>query len=82
MKSPTIINENTNIDINDEIMGFSFKVGMALAALAGDLVHALALSLPAATTIVMPCETAELTALSNAVLAPPPKLILATAGLM
>lgn len=35
MKSPTIINENTNIDINDEIMGFSFKVGMALAALVG-----------------------------------------------
>jgi len=35
MKSPTIIKEDINIDINDEIMGFSFKVGMGLAALVG-----------------------------------------------
>jgi len=35
MKSSTLINNNTNIDINDEIMGFSLKVGVVLAALVG-----------------------------------------------
>jgi hypothetical protein len=35
MKSSTIINDNTKIDLNDEVMGFSLKVGVVLAALVG-----------------------------------------------
>lgn len=35
MNSPTTIRENSNIDINNEIMGFGLKVGAVLAALVG-----------------------------------------------
>lgn len=53
---------------------------MASGALAGDRVHALEFSLPAATTYVMPSATARATAALTALLAPPPKLMFATAG--
>ena len=53
---------------------------IAEATRAGDELHALALELPAASAYVMP-ELIELaTALSSVVLAPPPRLMLATAG--
>ena len=53
---------------------------MAEGSLAGDTPHALALSLPAATTIVIPSATARATAAFNELDNPPPKLMFATAG--
>src|SRR5687767_7336136 len=55
---------------------------MTFAARAGEELQALALAFPAATAKVTPALTALLTALSSAVEAPPPRLMLATAGLM
>jgi hypothetical protein len=57
-------------------------VVIALAARAGELPHASALLLPAATATGTPELLRLLTALSSALDAPPPKLMLATAGLM
>jgi len=53
---------------------------MALGTRAGEELHALALELPAATAKVTPRLMAPLTAESRALLAPPPRLMLATAG--
>jgi hypothetical protein len=53
---------------------------IAEGSLAGDTPHALALLLPAATTIVMPSATARATAAFNVLDNPPPKLMFATAG--
>ena len=53
---------------------------MAEGALDGDELHASALLLPAATTMVMPSATARSTAALSDELNPPPKLMLATAG--
>lgn len=55
---------------------------MAFAARAGDVLHAFALLLPAATAIGTPEFARLFTAVSSAEEAPPPRLILATAGLM
>jgi hypothetical protein len=49
---------------------------------AGDTLQAFWFSLPAATTTVTPAFRIRVTALSVVVLAPPPRLIFATAGLM
>ena len=57
-------------------------VVMALAARAGDCVQASVLLLPAATAIGTPEFARLLTAVSRALDAPPPRLMLATAGLM
>jgi len=35
MKSPTITNENTTVNVTEEVMGFSLKVGAVLSALVG-----------------------------------------------
>ncbi len=35
MKSKTAINENVTVDVTEEIMGFSLKVGAVLSALIG-----------------------------------------------
>jgi hypothetical protein len=35
MKSPTITREKTQIDVTDEVMGFTFKLGIALSAMIG-----------------------------------------------
>jgi len=35
MKSPIITRENVQVDINNEVMGFAFKVGTVLCALIG-----------------------------------------------
>lgn len=35
MKSPTITNENTTVNVTEEVMGFSLKVGVVLSALVG-----------------------------------------------
>jgi len=51
---------------------------MAFGTRAGEPLHALALSLPAATTTTVPPEMQLLIALSSAVDAPPPRDILAT----
>src|SRR3954464_14553580 len=53
---------------------------MALGTRLGEPLHALPLSLPAATAKVTPLAIAALTALSTAVEALPPRLMLATAG--
>ena len=53
---------------------------MALTARAGETLQAFWFSLPAATTMVTPRETARWTASSVACEAPPPRLMLATAG--
>ena len=53
---------------------------IASGALAGDRKQAFVFSLPAATTYVMPSATARATAAFTALLAPPPRLMLATAG--
>jgi hypothetical protein len=53
---------------------------MAKGSLAGEAPHALALLLPAATTMVMPSATARATAAFRALDNPPPKLMFATAG--
>ena len=55
---------------------------IAFAALAGDELHALALLFPAATAITTPAFERLLTAVSSALEAPPPRLMLATAGAM
>src|SRR6185295_13353663 len=55
---------------------------MAFAARAGDELQAFALLLPAATAMVTPELDRLLTAVSSADEAPPPRLMLATAGLM
>src|SRR5262245_61056389 len=55
---------------------------MAAPTRAGELLHALALELPAAMAKVTLRLMAPTTALSSAVLAPPPRLMLATAGRM
>src|SRR5688500_6316251 len=55
---------------------------MAFTARAGDELQAFVLLLPAATTMATPELDRLLTALSSAVDAPPPRLMLATAGLM
>ena len=55
---------------------------IAFAARAGDELHAFALLLPAATAIGTPELARLLTAVSSADEAPPPRLMLATAGLM
>ena len=55
---------------------------MAFAARAGEELHALALLLPAATAIGTPEFAKLFTAVSSALEAPPPRLMLATAGLM
>lgn len=55
---------------------------IALAARAGDELHALALLLPAATAIATPAFDRLLTAVSSADEAPPPRLMFATAGAM
>src|SRR5687768_5555973 len=55
---------------------------MALAARAGDELHALALLLPAATAIVTFALCRLFTAVSRALEAPPPRLMFATAGAM
>ena len=58
-------------------------VVMALAARAGEVLQAFApLSLPAATAIVTFALCRLLTAVSRALETPPPRLMLATAGLM
>ena len=54
----------------------------ALAGRAGDCVQASTLLLPAAATTVTPALCKLLTAVSVADEAPPPRLMLATAGLM
>ena len=53
---------------------------IAAAARAGETLQAFWLSLPAATATVTPALTMRLTASSVAVEAPPPRLMLATAG--
>ncbi len=35
MRTPTITNENTTVDVTEEVMGFSLKVGAVLSALVG-----------------------------------------------
>src|SRR6185369_14716740 len=55
---------------------------IAFAARAGDVLHASALLLPAATAIGTPELARLLTAVSRALEAPPPRLMFATAGLM
>lgn len=35
MKTPTITNENTTVDVTEEVMSFSLKVGAVLSALVG-----------------------------------------------
>src|ERR1044071_637766 len=55
---------------------------IAFAARAGDCVHASVLLLPAATAIGTPELARLLTDVSSALEAPPPRLMLATAGLM
>src|SRR5215813_8149604 len=55
---------------------------IALAARAGEEPHASALLLPAATAIGTPAFDKLLTAVSSALDAPPPRLMLATAGAM
>jgi hypothetical protein len=35
MKSPIITKEKIQVDINDEVMGFAFNLGMLLSALIG-----------------------------------------------
>ena len=55
---------------------------IAFAARAGDELHALVLLLPAATAIGTPEFDRLLTAVSSAEEIPPPRLMLATAGLM
>src|SRR5262245_3345316 len=55
---------------------------IAFAARAGDVLQAFALLLPAATAIGTPEFARLFTAVSSAVEMPPPKLMLATAGLM
>ena len=52
----------------------------AAGARAGDELQASTLLLPAATTNVTPALIELFTAVSSAVLAPPPRLMLATAG--
>ena len=54
---------------------------IAFAARAGDELHAFALLLPAATAIATPEFERLFTAVSRELEAPPPRLILATAGL-
>src|SRR5262245_35567276 len=53
---------------------------MALGARDGEDAQASAFELPAATTTVMPSLVAPATAASTAVFAPPPRLMLSTAG--
>lgn len=53
---------------------------MALGVDAGEKLHALRLSFPAATTIVTPANTAFATAVFTLVDWPPPSDMLATAG--
>ena len=53
---------------------------IAEGARAGDTPHASALLLPAATATLTPSPVSRVMALSSAVLAPPPRLRLATAG--
>jgi hypothetical protein len=53
---------------------------MAAATRAGEELHALTLSFPAATEYETPSVIELFTALSNEVLAPPPRLMFATAG--
>src|SRR5688572_26827682 len=53
---------------------------MAAGTRAGELLQALVLEFPAATPKVTPRPMAAFTALSRAVEAPPPRLMLATAG--
>jgi hypothetical protein len=53
---------------------------IALTARAGEELHALTLLFPAATAITTPSLITFCTAKSSAALAPPPRLILATAG--
>src|ERR1044072_3556608 len=53
---------------------------IAAATREGEKLHALALLLPAATAKVTPALMALLTAVSSAEEAPPPRLMLATAG--
>ena len=57
-------------------------VVIALAARAGEKLHASALLLPAATATGTPELLKLFTALSSALEAPPPRLMFATAGLM
>ena len=35
MRTPTITNEDTTVDVTEEVMSFSFKVGAVLSALVG-----------------------------------------------
>lgn len=35
MKTPTITNENITVDVTEEVMSFSLKVGAVLSALVG-----------------------------------------------
>lgn len=35
MKSPIITRENINVDINEEVMGFTLKLGTVISALIG-----------------------------------------------
>lgn len=77
-------NRSTQVPIFEKLERESLLVVdptvMAAGTRDGEVLQALALLLPAATTIVTPALMAAFTAVSMAVDAPPPKDILATAG--